>query len=64
MAKCGRGRPDGLGITPIWLNFANVDPGFKQSPKLVELVKSVKIIVIRFQKHEIQRNVGGKNHRN
>ena len=38
MAKCGRGRPDGLGITPIWLNFANVDPGFKQSPKLVELV--------------------------
>ena len=38
MAKCGRGRPVGLGITPIWLNFAHVDLGFKQSPKLVELV--------------------------
>ena len=24
----------------------------------------VKIIVIQFQKHEIRRNVGGKNHRN
>ena len=43
MAKCGRGRPVGLGITPIWLNFAHVDLGFKQSPKLVELVNVSKI---------------------
>ena len=34
----GVGRSAGLGITPIWLNFAHVDPRFKQSPKLVELV--------------------------
>ena len=38
MAKCGKGRLAGLGINPIWLNFAHVDLGFKQSPKLVELV--------------------------
>jgi hypothetical protein len=31
---------------------------------LWNLLMSVKIIVIRFQKHEIQRNFGGKNHRN
>ena len=44
----GVGRPAwprlaGLGITPIWLDFAHVDPGFKQSPKLVELVTVSKI---------------------
>ena len=38
MEKCGRGRPAGLGITPIWLNSAHVNPGLKQSPKLVEFV--------------------------
>ena len=38
MAKCGRGRPAGLGFTPFWPNFSHADPGFKQSSKLVELV--------------------------
>ena len=41
MAGIGRPawpRPAGLEITPIWLNFAHVDPSSKQSPKLVEHV--------------------------
>ena len=31
-------RPAGLGFTPFWLIFVHVTPGFKYSPKLMELV--------------------------
>ena len=36
--KLHRGRPAGLGITPFRLIFVHVVPGFKYSPKLMELV--------------------------
>ena len=38
MTKSHRGRPAGLGFTPFWLIFVQVVPGFKYSPKLMELV--------------------------
>ena len=37
MKRC-RGRPAGLGFTPFRLIFVHVAPGFKYSPKLLELV--------------------------
>ena len=34
----GAGRPAGLGFTPFQPIFVHVAPGFKYSPKLMELV--------------------------
>jgi len=38
MMKCCRGRLAGLGFIPFWLIFVHIAPGFKYSPKLMELV--------------------------
>ena len=38
MTNLHRGRPAGLGFTPFQLILVYVVPGFKYSPKLMELV--------------------------
>ena len=66
MMRCCRGRPAGLAWgSPLFgsiLHMLILDSNNHQN--LWNLLMLMKIIAIWFQKHEIQRNIGGKNRRN